>query len=39
MGSLIRTMRKEGDIAQKELSGKVNISRSYLAAIESNIYP
>ena len=31
-------MRKEGDITQKELSKKVNISRSYLAAIETNIY-
>lgn len=38
IGSLIRTMRKERGITQKELSDKVNISRSYLAAIETNIY-
>lgn len=38
IGNLIRTMRKERDITQKELSDKVNISRSYLAAIETNIY-
>lgn len=38
IGSLIRTMRREKDITQKELSDKVNISRSYLAAIETNIY-
>ena len=31
-------MRKERGITQKELSDKVNISRSYLAAIETNIY-
>lgn len=38
LGTLVKSTRKEKKFTQQELAEKVKLSRSHIAAIESNIY-